>query len=318
MTEFINVDGRLLHPDMMAMMEARANAGPVDTIEQQRAAWSKYAAALSKPHPADMKVEDRTLALAHGKVTVRVYTPANAPANAAGVIYSHGGGFMKGDLDSSDNFAWGLADRIAAIVISVDYRLTPEHPFPAAFDDVYGVVCHVAENPTDFGVDAGRLAVCGDSAGGSLSAAVSLAARDRNGPVIAAQSLIYPVTGCERVGGSYEANAEAPGLTTSAMGTYNEMYMTTEADRQNAYARPILAGDFTNLPPAYIHTAQYDPILDDGINYAKKLIDAGSDVTYRCAIGMIHGFLRARAMGPGGKAEFDSVANWLELKLRKD
>ncbi len=308
-------NGKELDPDMKPMLEARAGAGPVSTIAEQRAAWTKYSCALSKPHPADMEVDDRSLACIHGGVLVRVYRPAGAAASAPCIIYSHGGGFMKGDLESSDNFAWGLSQEANAVVVSVDYRLAPEHPFPAAFDDVYGVLCHVAKNPGEFGADPARIAVCGDSAGGNLSAAVCLAARDRDGPKIVAQSLIYPGTGLDQVGGSYEENANAPGLTRAATEKYRELYLTRPEDHRNPYARPVIAENHAGLPPAFIHTAQHDPIRDDGEVYAQKLREAGVTVTYRCARLMIHGFLRARALGPGGRAEFQAIVDWLKAKL---
>ena len=314
MTTFV-VDGKELHPDMKPMLEARAAAGPVSTIAEQRAAWSRYSGALSKPPPTNMAVDDRPLTCGHRSVGVRVYRPASASTLAPAIVYSHGGGFMKGDLDSSDNFAWGLAEEVGAVVVSVDYRLAPEHPFPAAFDDVYAVVDYVAKNPGEFGVDVDRLAVCGDSAGGNLSAAVCLAARDRQGPKITAQSLIYPGTGLEQSGGSYEENANAPGLTKAATQKYRELYMTRSEDRQNPYARPVIAASHEDLPPAYIHTAQHDPLRDDGEVYADKLRAAGVQVTYRCAQLMIHGFLRARALGSGGRGEFGAIVGWLRGKL---
>jgi acetyl esterase len=308
-------NGKELHPDMKAMMEAREAAGPANTIAEQRVAWTKYSNALSKPHPAGMVVDDRSLTCRHGAVLVRVYRPAGAAVAAPCIVYSHGGGFMKGDLDSSDNFAWGLAEEVEAVVVSVDYRLTPEHPFPAAFDDVYGTVCYIAEHASEFDIDTARIAVCGDSAGGNLSAAACLASRERGGPKIAAQSLIYPGTGLEQSGGSYDENATAPGLTTAATETYRDLYLTRPEDHQNPLARPVIAENFAGLPPAYIHTAQHDPIRDDGEIYAEKLRADGVDVTYRCAALMIHGFLRVRALGPGGRAEFESVAAWLKEKL---
>ena len=147
------VNGKTLHPDMKALLEAREAAGPSKTIEEQRQAWTAYSQALSQPHPADMQTEDVFLLLEHGSVPVRVYRPAKADNPAPCIIYSHGGGFMKGDLDSSDTFAWGMAQDTNAVVVSVDYRLAPEHPFPAAFEDVYGTVCHVAESAVTFGID---------------------------------------------------------------------------------------------------------------------------------------------------------------------
>ncbi len=315
MTDTFMANGKELHPDIKPMMAAREAAGPATTIAEQRAAWTKYSNAMSKPHPDDMAVDDRTLACGHGGVPVRVYRPAGAAVVASCIIYSHGGGFMKGDLDSSDNFAWGLAEETASVVVSVDYRLTPEHPFPAAFDDVYGTVCYIADHASEFGIDTARIAVCGDSAGGNLSAAACLASRDRKGPKIAAQSLIYPGTGLEQSGGSYEENATAPGLTTSATETYRDLYLTRPEDHQNPLARPVIAESFVGLPPAYIHTAQHDPIRDDGEIYAEKLRADGVDVTYRCAELMIHGFLRVRALGPGGRTEFESVVNWLKKQI---
>ena len=315
MNDVVIVGGKTLHPDMQTMLNARAAAGPTGTIEEQRTAWTAYSQALSTPHPADMKVEDRVLPLDHGNVTVRVYTPASASGDAPCVIYSHGGGFMKGDLDSSDTFAWGVAQDCGAVVVSVDYRLAPEHPFPAAFDDVYGTLCHVAENPADFGIDTNRIAVCGDSAGGNLSAAAVLAARDRNGPKIVAQSLLYPGTGLEQSGGSYEENADAPGLTKAATETYRDLYIPPE-ERENPYARPVISSDLSSLPPTYVHTAQHDPIRDDGEVFADKLRAAGNDVVYHCAENMIHGFLRARLLGPGGKAEYNKIVDWLKARLQ--
>ena len=309
------VNGKTLHPDMKALLEAREAAGPANTIDEQRRAWTAYSQALSQPHPTDMKVEDKDLSLSHGTVPVRIYTPASVVEAAPCVIYSHGGGFMKGDLDSSDTFTWGVAQDTGAIVVSVDYRLAPEHPFPAAFDDVYGTLCHIAENAGEFGIDPNRIAVCGDSAGGNLSAAACLAARDLNGPTIVAQSLIYPGTGLEQSGGSYEENATAPGLTKAATETYRDLYIPT-AESENPYARPVLASDFSGLPPAYVHTAQHDPIRDDGEIYADKLRSAGVDVIYHCATNMIHGFLRARLVGPGGAAEYAKIVDWLCVSLQ--
>ncbi|MEC9153414.1 MAG: alpha/beta hydrolase [Pseudomonadota bacterium] len=315
MDDTFTENGKQLHKDMKHLIDARAAAGPATTIEEQRIAWTNYSNAMSEPHPDDMDVKDRTINCGHGGVPVRIYRPASAKTAAQCIVYSHGGGFMKGDLDSSDNFAWGLSQETAAVVISVDYRLTPEHPFPAAFDDVYGVICYIVEKPLEFGIDAKRIAVCGDSAGGNLSAAACLKARDLNGPKIVAQSLIYPGTGLDQRGGSYEENADAPGLTKEATEKYRDLYMTRPEDHENPYARPVIADNHSDLPPAWIHTAQHDPIRDDGEVYADKLRAAGNDVTYRCAELMIHGFLRARALGQGGRAEFEAVVNWLKEKL---
>ena len=308
-------NGKPLHADMKALIAARNRVGIGDTIDEMRATWTAYSALLSRPHPPDMAVDDRTLACMHGPVGVRVYRPAKAKPAAPCILYSHGGGFMKGDLDSSDSAAWGLAEDTGAVVVSVDYRLAPEHPFPAAFDDVYGTLCYLAENPDHFGIDTGRIAVCGDSAGGNLSAAAALASRDRGGPPIRAQALVYPGTGLDQTGGSYEENASAPGLTSNATRKYRDWYLQKPSDHKNPYARPVIAESHANLPPAWVHTAQFDPIRDDGEIYAQKLRAAGVPVEYRCAEGMIHGFLRARFTGAGGKAEFAVLTGWLRRAL---
>jgi acetyl esterase len=227
----------------------------------------------------------------------------------------HGGGFMLGDLASSDSIAWGLADQTGAVVVSVDYRLTPEHPYPAAFDDCYGVLSHLAAHADDFGVDAARVAVAGDSAGGNLSAALCLAARDRGGPRIAAQALIYPGTGLDQSAASYIEHADSPGLTTEGTRKYRDLYLPGNRDTDDPYARPVMARDLSNLPPAWVHSAEIDPIRDDGRVYASKLALAGVDVTYREARGMIHGFMRARFLGAAARAEFDAICDFLKHHL---
>mgnify|MGYP003884491599 CR=1 FL=1 len=154
-----------------------------------------HTAAIAKPPPADMVVDDRVIVVPGHDVPVRVYRAAQPSGGC--VIYMHGGGFMKGDLDSSDPIAWGFCAQTGATVVSVDYRLTPEHPHPAAFDDCLGVLRHVAAHPDAFAAEAGRIAVVGDSAGGHLAVALCLAARDRIAPPIRAQAVIYVVTGSD-------------------------------------------------------------------------------------------------------------------------
>lgn len=284
-----------LHPGMTMLTDARDAAGPPgDTPEAYRAFWARYSRATSRPCPDHVRTEDATVDAGHRAVPVRVYRPAGADGSGAGILYMHGGGFMLGDLDSSDTIAWSLADATGAVVISIDYRLAPEHPYPAAFDDCYGVLARLSDDAAAYGLEAGRLAVCGDSAGGCLAAALSLAARDRGGPAIAAQALIYPVTGPYLDLPSYAENADGPGLTTKSMRLFLDSYLPGATDTDDPYARPVAATDCSGLPPAWVHTAELDPIRDDGRVYAAMLARAGTDVAYREARGMIHGFLRAR------------------------
>lgn len=311
-------ESKNIHPDMEILARARVAAAPDQSVEEARRNWTIYSSALSEPHPASMEVHDRTLTTAAGEVPVRIYRPdaaADGEGRQPAILYLHGGGFMKGDLDSSDSVAWGFAEAAGATVVSVDYRLTPEHPYPAAFDDCYGVLTWVAANGAEIGIDAARIAVAGDSAGGNLGAALALAARDRGGPAICAQALIYPGTGLDQDAGSYIENAEAPGLSTAGTKKYRDWYLPGMQDTDDPYARPVMAKDLSNLPPAHIHTAQYDPIRDDGRVYAGLLIAAGCQVTYREAKGMVHGFMRARFEGPAAAAEYALICDFLKTEL---
>ncbi len=309
-----------MHPDMEALLQAReqtsAQLGPRgDDATEARRWWNTYASILGQPHPADMHVYDRTIPTAHRDVPVRVYQPSGKRGPRPCIIYMHGGGFMLGDLDSSDGNAWGYAAETGATVVSVDYRLTPEHPFPAAFDDCYGVLTWLAENPGDIGVDADRIAVAGDSAGGCLGAGLALASRDQGGPRIVAQALIYPWFGADKVGGSYVEFASGLGLTAASMIKFDRAYLPDDPDSTDPYARPIKATDFSNLPPALVHSAEMDPIRDDGRAFAAKLALGGTWVTYREAKGMVHGFLRARFTGAAARAEFKVACDFMREYL---
>jgi acetyl esterase len=301
----------MIHPEMQAMIDARGPVPATQTLASARDAWNAYSAALSEPYPDGMDVSDREVPVGDLRVPVRIYRPAGSHGPRPCVIYIHGGGFMKGDLDSSDTTAWGFAAETGAVVISVDYRLAPEHPYPAAFDDCYAVLEWVVSRGGSIGVDGARVAVAGDSAGGSLTAALSLASRDRNGPKIVGQAILYPCTGMKPTSQSYIDNAEGPGLSTSNMAWYYDMYLPETVDPADSYARPDRATDFSNLPTAFVHVAEFDPIRDDGRVYASKLALAGQRVSFREAKGMIHGFMRARLRGPAAQAEFNAICAFL-------
>jgi acetyl esterase len=304
---------RELHPDMRILQEAQKIAYGGTGIEGIRAAWTAYTQSLAEPPPAHIAVRDLVVPTAGHAVPVRVYRHA-APSGAA-LLYMHGGGFMKGDLDSSDPIAWGYCDQSGATVISVDYRLTPEHPFPAAFDDCYGVLAWAAAAAGDLGIDPTRIGLVGDSAGGQLAAGLCLASRDRGGPPVRAQAVIYTVVGCEMTGGSYDENATGFGLTTEHCRSSARLLLTEPAHWENPYARPILAESFAGLPPAFVHAAELDPVRDDSRHYAARLALAGVDVTYREARGMLHGFMRARFKGAAARAEYDAICAFLRDRL---
>ncbi len=308
-------DPQAIHPEMQLLMSARKPAPAGQTLAQARAAWADYSATLSQPHPASMEVSDRRITSGDIEVPVRIYRPAGSDGPRPCIIYMHGGGFMKGDLNSSDTNAWGYAQETGACVVSVDYRLAPEHPHPAAFDDCYGVLCWLAAEGGAIGIDTARVAVAGDSAGGSLAAALCLAARDRQGPAIAAQVMIFPCTGTDLNSESFVEYANAPGLTTSSMEQYYKDYLAGCEDVDDPYARPDWAKDFSNLPPAFVHPAEFDPLRDDGRVYAAKIAMAGGQVVFREAKGMIHGFIRARLNGPAAAAEFQAGCDFLRRHL---
>jgi len=302
-----------LHPEMQILIDAKAGLPPAETVEEMRAGWNAYAEHMRQPHPAGMRVADRHVEGKGGAIPVRIYRPAAAAVIAPCILYFHGGGFMKGDLDSSDTVAWGLAEETGAVVVSVDYRLAPENKYPAAFDDCYSVLAHVAGNPAAYGVDPARVAVCGDSAGGNLAAAVSLAARDRRGPAITGQCLIYPCLTDVLEDGSYRVHSMTPGLTTGSMKSYWAWYLGEDAmPSDDPYAVPLKATSLSGLPRTCVHVAEIDPLYDDGRIYADRLKAAGVPTAYRCARGMLHGFLRARLLGPDSRTEFAAICDFLK------
>ena len=304
-----------IHPDMAPILDARRFVTAANNVADKRRNWTAYTNALAVPVPASIKVHDRLIPTPGHEVPVRVYQPEAATAPLPCVIYVHGGGFMMGDLDSSDTNAWGLCEGVNAVVVSVDYRLTPEHPFPAAFDDCYGVTRWLSKHGAEIGVDPTRIAIGGDSAGGNLSAAVCLAARDRGGPVVRAQAIIYPGMCGDATSSSYVDNANSPSLTTASVKYYNELYTSGATNADNPYASPTKASDFSNLPPALVHTGELDPIRDDGRLFASQLAMAGSSVTYREVSGFLHGFLRVRLTGGQAKREFAAITDFLREHL---
>jgi acetyl esterase len=226
-----------------------------------------------------------------GKLPVRVYHPELGQALPL-LVYFHGGGWVIGDIEVVDRPCRALAIAAHCAVASVNYRLSPETKFPGPVEDCYAATTWLAAHAAELGADPARVAVGGDSAGGNLSAAVSLMARDRYGPKLDLQLLIYPVTapakGTTFV--SYSENAENYLLTRAAMEWFWDHYLNAEADGQNPYASPLFAADHGRLPPAIVITAEFDPLRDEGMAYARKLREAGVDVKTSHYAGQIHGF----------------------------
>ena len=235
-------------------------------------------------------VTDRTIDGPHGSIPLRIYTPmGEAPFPV--VIFFHGGGFVQGSIESHDHMARQFALKLEAVVVSVAYRLAPEHPFPAGHDDCYAATCWAAQNASEINGDATRLIVAGDSAGGNMAATVSLRARDEGQPFIALQILIYPST--LMFGDTAESRQQFDGyiLSEADMRTYHDWYIADTGQGDNPYASPLLAPDLSQLPPAYVVTAGMDPLRDQGKAYADRLREAGVPVVYRNAEGMLHAFM---------------------------
>jgi acetyl esterase/lipase len=241
-------------------------------------------------HP-DLRVQNHHIDGPGGPIPIRVYWPENAGRPPV-TMYFHGGGFAVGDLDTHDGTAREHAVAAGTLVVSVDYRLAPEHPYPAAVEDVWAATRWVAENAARFGADASRLAVAGDSAGGTLAAVVTQLARDNDGPPIAFQLLWYPSTMWDNSLPSFAENADAPVLDNAAIEAFTRWY-AGDVDLRNPPAglAPGRAADLSGLPRAYVAVAGHDPLRDDGARYAELLSASGVTVELHSADTLVHGYL---------------------------
>jgi len=256
------------------------------------------------------KIEDRKITVPHGDIAVRVYTPLNHnEATLPGLVFFHGGGFVLGDLDTHDDLCRVLANESGCRVVSIDYRLAPEHPFPAAVDDSYAATKYVAGNAAQFGIDPARLAVGGDSAGGNLAAVVAQLAKTQ-GPKIAYQLLIYPVAqlGAAVDTPSMRENGKGYFLEKEGMDWFTKLYAPDAKHRSDPRLSPLLCKDLAGQPPAYVVTAGFDPLRDEGRDYADALDKAGVSVTYVNYPGMVHGFFSMRALIPKAREAVAAAA----------
>jgi len=243
------------------------------------------------------------------EIPIRVYTP-ECPGPRPAMVYFHGGGWVVCDLDTHDVVCRAIAHRAGAVVVAVDYRLAPEHKFPAAVLDCYAATVWVAANADRLGIDGTRISVGGDSAGGNLGAVVSLKSREERGPAIALQVMVYPVTDLSSFAtASYLEFAEGYQLTKSEMEWFRDNYLRGMDDARNPYASPLLERDLRGLPPALIITAECDPLRDEGEAYAKRLTAAGVPVTCTRYAGMIHPFFSLSGAIPQALDAIQQVAD---------
>jgi acetyl esterase len=286
-----------LHPDAQKVCELIVASGrpPFETLTPAEARVA-YAASRAVLQP-DPETVAEVVALEApgpgGAIPLRLYRGNGAAKGSPrpALIYFHGGGWVIGDLDSHDQVCRSIANATPCIVVSVDYRLAPEHRFPAAAEDAIAATQWIAANAGKLGIDAGRLAVGGDSAGGNLAAVVAIAARDHGGPRIALQILVYPATDMYMDWPSAERHAHQLPLTKAAMDWFIAHYMRNDADKKDWRASPLRTSNLKGLPPALIVTAAFDPLSDQGEAYAKALRAAGVTVAYEPFEGQIHGFL---------------------------
>jgi acetyl esterase len=267
---------------------------------------------LPRPEVKIAAVEDRKLPGPAGEIPVRIYRP-EAKGVLPALVYFHGGGWVIGSIETHDGSCRDLANRAGCVVVSVDYRLAPEHRYPAAAEDCFAATQWVAANAAALGVDPRRIAIGGDSAGGNLTAVVAQMARDRRGPALCFQLLIYPVTDADFSRASYRENAEGYLLTTKAMEWFWGHYVPEAGRRREAYAAPLQAKVVAGLPPAFVLTAEYDPLRDEGEAYAKRLQEAGVPTRLQRYDGAIHGFF---AMGLLSEVARTAVGDVVEALQR--
>ncbi len=266
------------------------------SVEHQRRWYDALCAAFDPGRPEGIAAEDRPL----GAIPARFYRPAHVSADAT-ILYLHGGGFVVGSLDSHDAVCAELAQGTGAELVAIDYRLAPEHRWPAAFDDGWAALSALLAQGR-------RVVLAGDSAGGNLAAGLAVRARNEGVPGIVGLALIYPGLGGDLLSGSYAEMAEAPGLSTADVRYYRELYAAPETD---PVAHPLRAESLAGLPPAFVSAARFDPLRDDARAFAGRLAAAGVTVSFREEPQMIHAWLRARHMSPGARAGFAALVTEL-------
>jgi acetyl esterase len=283
------------------------------TVEERRAGLSALMQ-LGGPPPAMRQVVERHVPGAAGELGVRVYSP-NSCAEGSGLIYFHGGGLVAGNLDTHDIIARMLANCGAARVVSVDYRLAPEYRFPAALEDASAAVRHISEHAAEFGIDSNRLGICGDSAGATLAAATTQTAAHGGGPRLRLQLLLCPILDHSRITAS-KLELSSGYLVDQATLDHDLMhYLPAGTDVANPRVSPLLDADVAGLPPTRIHTAEFDPLRDEGRSYFERLSHAGIDVSYTCHPGMIHLFYGLAAVIPYARTAFEQIGGEIRAAL---
>lgn len=312
----VRFEKRTLHPLLAAMMAA--NKGPgleVLPPPKARVAYGRIIATADAEFIDMADVRDEHIAVTGGSIRVRRYQPRGVQSPAPAILFFHGGGMVVGDIDQYDNTARYVAARTRCLVFSVDYRCGPEHRFPAGAEDAIAAWHWLHENPHALGVDANRVAVMGDSAGGYLSAVVAMAARDRGLSTPKAQCLVYPVVDMRLTSPSISALGRGFGLTESLVRWFCDNYVRNDADRHDPLASPLLAASHANLAPAIITVAGFDPLHDEGVAYAEKLKDAHVPVKLLRHNDLTHAWFTMTGAVPPARAAMDETCDTLRRAL---
>jgi len=302
----VRIDGQELHPEVKLLLRLTALSPERDlrtlSPPEARADLRRLALSLAGPKVPVERVEELELPGPAGPIGARLYVPEHEEPRLPMLVYLHGGGWVRGDLDTHDNTCRFLAHEAGVLVLSVEYRLAPEHKFPAAVEDSLAAFRWAHENAADLGADPDAVAVGGDSAGGNLTAVVGQVTAADGGPVPAFLLIIYPATDLSEKRRSVKLFSEGFLLTESDMDWYTAHYLPDDDAARDPRASPLLAEDLTGLPPAYVVTAGFDPLRDEGEAYAARLREAGVPVALRRHRGLIHGFANMTGVGRTGRA----------------
>ncbi|MCD8503512.1 MAG: alpha/beta hydrolase [Burkholderiaceae bacterium] len=312
-----------LDPQTRALLEALAKSGSVPTHKlsplQARQAYLARRDTLQPQPPSVGKVSNITIDGPTGEIGLRLYYPAaSGPGPSPALVYFHGGGFVIGDLDTHDGLCRELCNQANCVVIAVDYRLAPEHPYPAAALDCLAATRWVHANTATLQIDPKRIAVGGDSAGGQLAAVVALASREDPNVDLAFQLLIYPITDALMQSDSIDRNGEGYLLGKRDLAYYYDHYFQDLDVRREALASPLLADNLSGLPPAFVLTAGFDPLHDEGLAYANALSNAGTTCHYVCFARQVHGFILMGKVIDEANLAVSLCASALKRALKKE
>jgi acetyl esterase/lipase len=286
------------------------------TVEARRKGLSTLMEFAGPPLALE-QVEDRTLPGPEGALRVRLYSPSKADI-LPGLIYFHGGGLVAGSLDTHDCIGRALSHSGAVRVVSVDYRLAPEHRFPAALEDAKAAVRYISRHAADFGIDAARLGICGDSAGATLAAATCQSVIQAGGPQLFLQLLLCPILDYSRVTASKRELSSGYLIDQATLDHDLMYYLPPGSAPSDPLVSPLLSTDVSGMPRTLIHTAEFDPLRDEGRNYFERLTQAGNEVSYTCHPGMIHLFYGLGAVIPYARTAFELIGGEIRAALARD